>query len=66
MLNQNPYTQRPRPSPYSAFCAGLIMTYLGLTHEDPLLFLSLAGLFYYSAAWMYLREYRKKKKKGRE
>lgn len=42
------------------------MTYLGLTHEDPLLFLSLAGLFYYSAAWMYLREYRKKKKKGRE
>jgi hypothetical protein len=42
------------------------MTYFAVTHENPLLFLSLAGLFYYSAAWMYLREYRKKKEKGPE
>jgi len=66
MVNRNPYTQRPQATAYSAFAAGVAMTCFALINDEPLLFLSLAGLFYYSAAWMYWREYQKQKEKRRE
>jgi hypothetical protein len=43
MVNQNPYAKRPKPTAYTALCAGLMMTYFALMDKEPLLFFSLAG-----------------------